>query len=608
MKRSLFARAFAIVAFTVLASAAVITGVGLGTAERAYLESNASSLMQAAAAVSSFVPSGPSGDIDRPAAKVFAAETAKKSGFRVTVIGPDGAVLADSDVDPSGMDNHADRVEVTAALAGRQGWSRRASATLGKPMLYAAAPILLKSISSSTASVPAGVLRLALPLPGIMERQGSASLSFILVALGAVLAALVASGILIRLLAKPVASLALRAGRYASGDRSVAVGETLRRNLEGGQSPREFLVLSEALDSLASELTKRVDEAEGLGKRYSTILESAGEAILALDSSLVITEANPAAYEMLGAEAGTLIGASLSRASGSEALSVLAKECLGSGERKKAEVALYGKSERTLQASVTPLGESGVKGLVLAISDISVIKRLETMRKDFVANVSHELRTPIQLIRGFAETLRADDLRPEERERYLGIIEKNALRMERIVSDLLDLARLERDPAAWLTMESCEAGAVIAEVAELSKLKTIPHNVEIIADCPERLVFTANSGLVEQALLNLVENAVRYSPDGGLVRIEARLESHNVVFKVRDSGKGIPAPDLERIFERFYRADKSRDRSTGGTGLGLAIVRHIALAHGGSVEAESWTGEGSVFTLRFPIRPDTPGY
>ncbi len=605
MNRSLFARAFAIVAFTVLASAAVIVGVGLGTAERAYLESNASTLIKAASAASSFVPAGPSGDIDRVSASVFAADMAAKSGFRVTVISPDGAVIADSEGDPASMENHSDRVEVASALAGKEGWSRRASATLGKAMLYAAVPLPGGKIP---ASGMAGVLRLALPLPGIMERRGSASLSFLLVALGAVLAALIASGILIRLLSRPVAALAQRAGRYASGDRSAAAGESLRRSLEGGQSPREFLVLSDALDTLAAELTRRVDEAEGLGKRYSTILESAGEAILALDSRLVITEANPAAYEMLGAEAGTLIGAGLSRASGSETLSVLARSCLDSGERKKAEVTLYGRSERTLQASVTPLGDSGAEGLVLAISDISVLKRLETMRKDFVANVSHELRTPIQLIRGFAETLKADDTRPEERDRYLGIIEKNALRMERIVSDLLDLARLERDPAAWLTMEQCEAGALIAEVAELSRLKSISHNVEIVIDCPAGLVFTANSGLVEQAILNLVENAVRYSPDDGVVRIEAQEESHNVIIRVRDEGKGIPAPDLERIFERFYRADKSRDRNTGGTGLGLAIVRHIALAHGGSVEAESWAGEGSVFTLRFPIRHDMPGY
>ncbi len=592
-------------AFTVLASAAVIVGVGLGTAERAYLESNASTLIKAASAASSFVPTGPSGDIDRLAVSDFTAHLAANSGFRVTVISPDGAVIADSEGNPSSMDNHSDRAEVSSALAGKEGWSRRASATLGKAMLYAAAPIPNKKDS---ALGPVGVVRLSLPLPGIMERRGSASLSFLLVALGAVLAALIASGMLIRFLSKPVAALSQRAERYASGDRSVAAGESLRRNLEGSQSPREFLVLSDALDTLAAELTRRVDEAEGLGKRYSTILESAGEAILALDSRLVITEANPAAYEMLGAEDGTLIGASLSRASGSEALSVLASSCLDSGQRKKAEVTLYGRLERTLQASVTPMGVSGAKGLVLAISDISVLKRLETMRKDFVANVSHELRTPIQLIRGFAETLKADDTKPEERDRYLGIIEKNALRMERIVSDLLDLARLERDPAAWLTMEECEAGTIIAEVAELSRLKSISHNVEIAIYCPSGLVFTANSGLVEQALLNLVENAVRYSPEGGVVRIEAREESHNVFFKVRDEGKGIPAPDLERIFERFYRADKSRDRSTGGTGLGLAIVRHIALAHGGSVEAESWTGEGSVFTLRFPIRHDMPGY
>jgi len=263
-------------------------------------------------------------------------------------------------------------------------------------------------------------------------------------------------------------------------------------------------------------------------------------------------------------------------------------------------VTLHFKNEKTLHVNATPLGGEN-PGIVLAATDISVLKRLETMRTDFVANVSHELRTPIHLIRGFVETIRTGDLGDEDSARYLEIIERNALRMERIVEDLLSLARLERDPSGWLSLESCLVEDISQAALGTVRGQAEAASIRLESDIPADLRLIANPGLVEQALTNLLENAVRYSPQSSTVRLEARRSDDSIEISVRDHGSGIPAPDLERIFERFYRADKSRDRKSGGTGLGLAIVRHIAIAHGGSARAESWSGEGSVFTLRLPI-------
>ncbi len=604
MRRSLFARSLAVISAAVLSVAVLVLALSIAISERAYIRSNADGLERAAVAAAAFLPEDWNSTSNPGAAALFCADVGTESGYRVTLIDISGRVAGDSSADSISMSNHSDRTEVAGALAGRASWSRRLSTTLGEWMLYAAIPLRAPDGKTIT-----GALRLALPLPGLMESLGDARRSMILAALVAALAALAGSAALVRILDRPVVLLADRARLHARGDmgsdaaaeaRGASQPPPLRRQAD--HMPRELKVLEESLDSMAADLNKKAAEAEALGKRFSAILDSAGEAIMALDCSLKIIEANPAAHAMLGAEPGTLLGLLLTQIAGISGLVSIANRCIASDRAVADEVNLYPGSEKIVRVNASLLGGAEKQGIVLAISDISMMKRLETMRTDFVANVSHELRTPIHLIRGFAETLRSGGLEGEAADRYLEIIEKNALRMERIVEDLLSLARLEKDPSGWLSMESCLVEDIGAAAFENVKNQAELKSIRLESAVQSGLRLMANPGLVEQALTNLLENAIRYSPQGSIVTLEAEAGNGIVELRVRDRGSGIPAPDLERIFERFYRADKSRDRKSGGTGLGLAIVRHIAIAHGGSVQAESWSGEGSVFTIRLPLK------
>ncbi|PKL06937.1 MAG: hypothetical protein CVV53_01785 [Spirochaetae bacterium HGW-Spirochaetae-9] len=607
MKKSLFARSLAVVSAAVLAVALVVLGLSLSIAEKTYIQSNAEGLDRAAWAAAAFLPPTWSDPSSPAAAAAFCTLAARDAGYRVTLIDASGRVLGDSAAEPVTMDNHADRPEVAEALSGKASWSRRLSATTGKWMLYAAIP--LREPDGGTLGGPlSGTLRLALPLPGLMASLGDAKRSMILAALAVALTALAGSFILVRALDRPLILLANHARRLSSGDPPDADPSPIK------SLPSELKILEQSLDTMAASLTQKALEAEALGRRFSAILDSAGEAILALDSQLKVIEANPAAHTLLGAEPKSLPGRLLAPMAGCSALADLAERCLAAGIPLTEDLTLYAGSEKTLRVNASLLAgrpsatsagaataASQASGIVLAVTDISVLKRLETMRTDFVANVSHELRTPIHLIRGFAETLRQGGQSTEEAARHLEIIERNALRMERIVEDLLSLARLERDPAGWLSMEPCSLEEICRAAFENVKGQADARSVRLESSIPPTLNLTANPGLVEQALTNLLENAVRYSPEGLAVSLEAKAVGDSIELSVKDKGTGIPAPDLQRIFERFYRADKSRDRKSGGTGLGLAIVRHIALAHGGSVRAESWSGEGSVFTVRLPM-------
>jgi len=605
VRDSLFARSLAVVSAAVLAAAVVVLGLSLSIAEKTYVRSNAEGLERAALAAAAFLPPAWTDSAGPGAAAAFCARAAEGSGYRVTLIDASGRVAGDSGADPASMDNHAGRPEVAGALAGKASWSRRLSATTGGWMLYAAIP--LRGPGSGTVT---GALRLALPLPGLMESLGDAKRSMILAALAAALAALAGSVLLVRILDRPVVLLAEHARRLAAGEAKADPAPAAPRSI-----PSELKILEASLDSLAAGLMKKADEAEALGRRFSAILDSAGEAILALDCRLKVMEANPAAHALLGAEPGSLSGRLLPPIAGTSALVSIAERCLASGAAITEDVNLYPGSEKTVHVNASLLGGAAVagtaaveaSGIVLAVTDISVLKRLETMRTDFVANVSHELRTPIHLIRGFAETLQAGGQDAAETDRHLEIIERNALRMERIVEDLLSLARLERDPSGWLSVESSSLEEIGRSAFENVIDQAEARSVRLESRIPSDLTLMANPGLIEQALTNLLENAVRYSPEGSAVLLEAQARDGTIELSVRDRGSGIPAPDLERIFERFYRADKSRGRKSGGTGLGLAIVRHIALAHGGSVRAESWSGEGSVFTVRLPIEGPRTG-
>jgi two-component system phosphate regulon sensor histidine kinase PhoR len=270
------------------------------------------------------------------------------------------------------------------------------------------------------------------------------------------------------------------------------------------------------------------------------------------------------------------------------------------GSREEKTLTLY--SPRLVHVQVNGAPLPGNAGAVMVIADISRLVQLETVRKDFVANVSHELKTPIQSIKGFAETLLADtDPDPADQKRFLGIILRNTLRMEAIIADLLTLARLEHqenNPA--ISFEAVHVEQIIHEVINDLSSRNPQHRATIKMSGPADLQVKSSGGLIEQAIANLLDNALRYAPLESPVEVHWEKQDKNVVIHVLDHGPGIPLKDQDRIFERFYRVEKSRNREAGGTGLGLAIVRHVAQLHGGKVRLSSTPGQGADFILELP--------
>jgi two-component system phosphate regulon sensor histidine kinase PhoR len=592
---SLFKRSLALLSAAVLAAALVFVAVGSSVVAGAYAEANAKALGDAAAALAAALPAGSLKD--RAAAAAY-VRSAASSGYRVTLILSDGRVLADSEADPATMENHATRPEVAAALSGRSAGSRRTSATIGEELMYAAATIW-ENGSAAGSRKAAGALRLALHVPTLDRAIAPSRWAFAFAALAFAVAAFAAAAAFSRMTARPLASLAGVARAYGSG--AAASADAASRSIRP-DDPEEMRVLAATLDAMAGEIGARVSAAEAQGRELEAILDAMSEAVLALDSSLAITIANPSAEALFGLD-GQLAGRGLLEATRSSALHEVAADCLLSGERRAVEIALYLPSERFFQALAAPLnGRTKAAGVVLVLNDITELRRLERVRRDFVANVSHELRTPVQLVKGFAETLRESGSRdPEQADRFLGIIERNAARMESLISDLLSLASLEREGRERLDAERSNIEPILAAAREAILPKAQARETELIVECPEGLQAKVNAGLLEQAIVNLIDNAVKYSQPKKIVRIIARAQEGLLIIEVKDQGIGIPARDLPRVFERFYRVDKARSRELGGTGLGLAIVRHIAIAHGGKASVESYEGEGSTFSITLPL-------
>ncbi len=376
----------------------------------------------------------------------------------------------------------------------------------------------------------------------------------------------------------------------------------------------QFPEIAEAFGTMAAGLKKRMDVLVRQRNEQQAILVGMVEAVIVLNPSLEIVEANPAAAALMQVPPEEAKGRILIDLLRNPDLHTFAQATLSSGETREAEILLSGDPPRYLQvhgsfirrptvAGTGPLSEDHAR-LVLVLHDITTLKTLERIRKDFVANVSHELKTPITSIKGFIETLKegaAAD--PATAARFLTIVEKQTERMEAIIEDLLSLSRLEQGRGRPLAMERFDVESVCASSIDLVSDKAAKRGVKVRLSVPEGLSIRGNQSLIEQAILNLLDNAVKYSRDGGTVGLEVRAIGGCVEISVKDQGIGIPAKELPRIFERFYRVDRARSRELGGTGLGLAIVKHIALAHGGEVLVESTIGVGSTFTLKLP--PDS---
>jgi two-component system phosphate regulon sensor histidine kinase PhoR len=504
---------------------------------------------------------------------------------RFTLILPSGKVVADSQEDPARLDNHGDRPEVRAALTGKVGVATRHSFTLGETLMYVAVPL-------TTQGQVVGVIRASLPMSAISRAIRTLYRE---VALGGIAVALLAAGLsllLTRRITRPLNDLQRGALRFARGD--------LGRSLPI-PAPEELASLAEALNHMAAELETKIQSLIRQGREQEAIFASMSEGVLALDDKGRLLTVNQAGSRMLGIKADADQGRPIQELVRDPGLTWFLTRTLAGAAPVEEEVQLTANGRRLLKAHGTSLRDArgGALGTLIVLHDITQLRQLENARRDFVANVSHELKTPITSIKGFVETLLAGALHePENAEQFLRIIAKQTERLNEIIDDLLSLARLEQDAErGQIFLTGQKLRGILEGAVQVCGPKAQAKGIEVVLDCPEGLRGLVNAPLLEQALVNLIDNAIKFSEPENRVQVEAEATDREVIIRVQDQGIGIPPEHLPRIFERFYRADAGRSRKIGGSGLGLAIVKHIALAHGGRVTVESAPGRGTVFSL-----------
>ncbi len=511
-----------------------------------------------------------------------------QTSARITVILPDGRVVGDSEKAAEEMGNHRSRPEIREALSGRVGESVRFSNTLKKNMMYVAVPI-------SHDSEVIGVVRTAIPLAEMEQMFGEIQSRIIWGGLAILLLSAVFSVVISRRISRPLERIKQGAERFAAGDFS-------HRLHPGGSA--EIGSLAESMNSMATQLEERLNSVVQERNQREAVLSSMVEGVLAVDTEGRIISINKAAAHFFqGLEPSAAKGRSVEEVFRNVTLQKFISEVLAAQETCECELHLQNSQISDLQVRGTNLlGVQGKRiGAVIVFNDVSRLRRLENLRSDFVANVSHELKTPITSIKGFVETLLDGAMsEPEEADRFLKIVSKHADRLNSIIDDLLTLSRLEQGSLEELEVYPSSMEGLIRSAIEVCSRRAAKKNIEIWIECPSKLSANVNQPLVEQALINLIGNAVKYSAEKKTIIVHARAEADEIVLSVSDHGYGIESEHLDRLFERFYRVDKGRSRQEGGTGLGLAIVKHIAQVHGGRVEVQSTFGQGSVFSIFLP--------
>ncbi len=506
---------------------------------------------------------------------VIAKEAEKASGARATIIDTQGHVLADSEANPTEMENHASRPEFVAALHGQLGENSRTSHTVGIDFLYVAAPI------------PGGAVRLAYPLAEIADVNRQVRMSLLKSSLLAFVLSLILAMIASRSISSRLRAIMQFSERIAAGD--------LSARIDADGTSDEIGIVAAALDRTARRLEQSFREVEMSRKELETVLNSMQEGVIATSGDGRVIWANRRMYELL--PKGVRIGFPLVETLRDPDLLRAAENAAKDGGVHTERVS-WASAGRSFSVTAAPMPGQGV---VAVLYDLSEIERLEKTRRDFIANVSHELRTPLTSIQGYTETL-LDGMASDQKmtEEFLEIIRKNAARMSRLTEDLMTLARVESGEQSF-RFEAVSAMDLLRDaeqtLRDIAKARGI--ELRVVESSVEKV--QADRDAIHQVFVNLIDNAIKYAPGGTEVQLGARMNDGMVEFFVRDFGLGIPSEHLPRLFERFYRVDKARSRESGGTGLGLAIVKHIIRKHGGVVAAKSEVNRGSEFAFALPV-------
>jgi len=512
--------------------------------------------------------------------------TAQNTGNRVTIINDEGTVWADTMYNANDMENHATRPEIYQAINGNEGMDIRLSDTINISMLYVAVPFSSKHTS--------GVVRLSRPLDDLNAVYNN----FLYVVIMAIfLSGLTAFGLSIAIadrFSRPLRKVTAAVEDMARGD--------LKRRIYY-ESDDELGVLSQAVNQLAENLHNNITEISEVKNRLEALLNNSVNGILMVDNEARITYANPVAESLLALE---------EKFNGKKHVEVLHNyqlvELIDKVKNEETsvhkEIVLHALGEKVVAVNIVPIvnknsQDTVQEGILVVLNDITELKRLEKIRQDFVANVSHELKTPVATISGFAETLLSETGDSDNIQEFSQIIYDEAQRIKRIIERLLELSRLESDKPDLNISRVNIAEVINNAISIIRKSNWGDVYIQVELDHPD-IEVEGDKDLLIQVLVNLLDNAIAYSLEDRPITVLVEDKPEYVRINVKDLGQGIPAQEVNRVFERFYRVDKARSRKTGGSGLGLAIVKHLVENHGGKVGVESQIGKGSVFYFTLP--------
>jgi len=503
--------------------------------------------------------------------------------YRITIIAEDGTVLGDSIADIKKMDNHSDRAEIVEAKLLGVGNSRRDSVTLKTDMLYVA-------VEDDYTNM---IVRIALPLTELRRITFKLLVGGLISVAAGIVISFIISFIFAEKLSKPINKLAVASYELAGGNMKKRV--ELKTNTE-------LDILADAFNTMAGRLQDSISEVKHKNAEFDAVLSGIEEGLIAVDLSNTILYMNPIAKDILLIRKKQSDSLKLSDVLYQDSIIDSVETCLSQNKTQIVEVKIGSTDIHDYRISVYPMQyNEKLFGAILLFSDISNTLRLERLRSDFVANVSHELRTPLTSIKGYAETLKDEGTKDNDNaSRFLDIIGIEADRLNILINDLMELSEIENKKED-VNISKHSFNEILSEIVDLVSINARKKNIDININVKDDISILANKDRIKQLLLNLVDNAIKYNKEGGKVFINASCDGKMLKIGIKDTGYGIKSDDIPRLFERFYRADKSRSKLSGGTGLGLSIVKHITELYNGSVTLVSEIGVGSEFTVIMPI-------
>ena len=502
--------------------------------------------------------------------------------MRITLIGFDGAVVFDTRADTGALENHSNRPEFVAAMKDGSGSNVRYSSTLGQSMMYLA----MRSDSLTM------VVRVALMLEGVSAYSEELWIPLIAVLVITFLLCLGIALFISRRVTKPIVQLQEDMARIARGEYN---------DLKTIKSGDEIEDLSESLYDMAGTLKRNFYEITENNSRLEAVFRAVPGGIVAVDNHMHVIMANPAARGMFSMAAVPEGRHFLEVTQHTQLESVIREAAKSQGVIEREMTLVRGLEDITLQVfAVCVFSEGRAYGVILLVQDITRLRKLETLRSDFAANVSHELKTPLTVIRGFTDTLKDTAISREDADRFIDIISIESERLSRLIDDILLLSDIENSSYVPAAVADLRDG--VSEALALLDSKAKGKQIDMIVSMDKKAVMAAaEKDRVKQMAINLIDNAIKYTPSGGKVTVTVSREDGFGILRVEDTGIGIPQGNIPRLFERFYRVDKSRSRALGGTGLGLAIVKHIVKLFEGHITVSSEVGKGSIFTVSLPL-------